>query len=486
MKESKLLSFLQRLSAWEMNHFIEFVNSPFFNKHHRVRRMAQYFAETHPEFLPDQVNKTVVGTYTFEGPFEEQALSDVMTYLTRLVEKFLAVRRFMADEFEPDFHLLKELGDRGMEKAWKKQWRRMQKKTYPPEPGFWHQRHLMESEQLQAEFRWGGRISGQHMYPLIHSLDTYYLTTRLRYACAHLNRQKLLKEKGPLPGMELILKLVNTIQEDSPSPGEGNISLLKVYRKIYHLLQYPDQHVSFAETQEYLMNHSQALSHANQKEVFAYLMNFCIQHINQGMHDYRQILFDLYIWQLDKGILLEEGYLSPWDVKNMVSLGLKMKAFDWVEQFLDGAEEQIKPEHRTQAITYNLAMLRYEQQRPREVMRLLRHTEFSDPFYQLGAKALLIKIYYEGLDLEALFSLLDTFEAYLKRPRLLSAYQRELYLNFVRLVRRLARFKGRIEGGYQLVKRQQLERLEERIRNQKAVAQQDWLRNKCKELLEIV
>ncbi|MEM7369547.1 MAG: hypothetical protein AAF587_13170 [Bacteroidota bacterium] len=481
MKDSKLFSFLRLLTAWEMNHLLDFVHSPFFNKHHRVKRMADYLADAHPEFASEQLSRASLGAYTFEGQaYSEQALSDVMSYLTRLIEKFLAIRHILADEFDLAYHLLQELGDRGMEKAWRKQWKRMKKMEHRPEAYAWHQQHLLESEHLQAEFRWGGRTSGQHIQPLIHSLDSYYLTTRLRYACAHLNRQKLLRDESQLPGMEWVLALVDAVTTGHTS---DSFQLLEAYRRIFILLQEPARHEHFSHTQDYLIRHHDLLSHANQKELFAYLMNFCIQHINQGLDRYRGILFDLYQWQLAKGILQEEGHLSPWDVKNMVSLALKMQKFEWVDEFLQKVESLIKPEFRAHAITYNLAMLRYEQKRPREVLRLLRDTEFSDTFYQLGAKTLLIKIYYETPDLEALFSLLDTFEAYLKRPRLLPMYQRELYLRLVRFVRKLARFKGKMLGGYQMVKRSQLTQLTQKVAAQTAVAQQDWLKIKCEEML---
>lgn len=482
MHNSRLLSLLHPLSAWEMNHLIDFIHSPYFNKHKRVIQLADLLGEAHPDFEAASISKEQLSKQIFERDAQKdereqaQAMSDLMTYLTRLVEKYFTVRHFLADDFAPNYHLLEALGETGLQKAWQRQYKRMSKQTTVVEIQDLHRQHVLETSRLQAAFRWGDRTGGKEVGPMIRSLDLYYLTTRLRYACAHLNRQKLLRDDSQLPGMEVVMALVDLMQEE-----KEELPVLGTYKRIFQLLQRPEDHDLFEQTRAYLIDTHHLLPSGILKEVYAYLMNFCIQQINQAKSRYRQILFDLYLWQWEKGILVEEGWLSPWDLKNMVSLALKMKKYSWADQFLAEVGPQLRPEFRDHAIAYNLAMLRYEQEKHPEALRLLRDQEFTDVFYQLGTKVLLIKIYYESHETEALLAFLDSFEAYLRRPRHLSAFQRDLYLKLVRYTRRLLRLY--IKSTYQAVKKQQVQQVIMKIQAAKPIAQVEWLVQKCQELL---
>ena len=61
----------------------------------------------------------------------------------------------------------------------------------------------------------------------------------------------------------------------------------------------------------------------------------------------------------------------------------------------------------------------------------LREVEFSDIFFALDAKMMLLKIYFDNGDEEPLNSLITSFKAFLKRNRLISDVMRKTYLNFI-------------------------------------------------------
>ena len=106
-------------------------------------------------------------------------------------------------------------------------------------------------------------------------------------------------------------------------------------------------------------------------------------------------------------------------------------------------------------------------------MRLLVVVDFKHPVYNLLAKTLLLKIYYELDEYDAMDSLLDSMTTYIRRKDI-ADIRRDNFANIVRYVRQLSRIasgdkkklaelKARIADTSQLTeKRWLLERLGER------------------------
>lgn len=60
--------------------------------------------------------------------------------------------------------------------------------------------------------------------------------------------------------------------------------------------------------------------------------------------------------------------------------------------------------------------------------------EFSDVHYSLGAKELLLRIYYTLGETEAFLSLVFSFRIYLKRNKLITTEVKSAYENFIRYI----------------------------------------------------
>ncbi|MEM1119719.1 MAG: hypothetical protein AAGJ18_04685, partial [Bacteroidota bacterium] len=67
--------------------------------------------------------------------------------------------------------------------------------------------------------------------------------------------------------------------------------------------------------------------------------------------------------------------------------------------------------------------------------------QYSDIFYNLGAKTMLIKIYVETDEKEALLSLIASFTIYLKRNKKIASNIKQTYLNFTSLIYKILKAK---------------------------------------------
>jgi len=107
MHQSKLIVLLKSLSKVELNHFIEFTASPFFNKNSKVNQLLQLLVKAYPRFSPEQTDRKKVYQSLFNDKnIHEQKLRYLSSDLTSLLENFLAYSTFEKDTFSKQHFLL--------------------------------------------------------------------------------------------------------------------------------------------------------------------------------------------------------------------------------------------------------------------------------------------------------------------------------------------------------------------------------------------
>jgi hypothetical protein len=115
-------------------------------------------------------------------------------------------------------------------------------------------------------------------------------------------------------------------------------------------------------------------------------------------------------------------------------------------------------------------------------VQLLREVEFTDIFYNLDAKTMLLKIYFELEKNEAFFSLVAAFKIYLSRNRLISEHNRKLYMNLLTFTSKLYTLKMKYIFRKANVFQVKLKQLKEKVMTL-SVANSRWLIHKTEELI---
>lgn len=467
LSQSKLFRLLGSFTAWEYRHWQDFLASPYHNKHVGLQALAGVLASAVPDMAQVEVS-TLAQAVWGDAPYSERALRDLLAQLTRLTETFLALRSWEAQPQQRDQHLLAALEDRGLTDLHRQIANRSARPLAPPwdEAKLWH-RYTVAASRLRIQARQPRRRPDTQLPTTATALDRWYLLQRLRYGCALLNRQTVLAQESDLALMPALLAYV----ERQPQ-AFADTPLIGAYARLFRL-QESGQAAAFDQTLAFIQSHTPGLPSGSLRELYAYLMNHCIRCINAGEHTYEARLFDLYSQQLDQGILFDAGQLSPWDFKNIVSLGLKMGHYTWVQAFIQDQGASLPLNGRDEALCYNMAMLRHAQGQHQAALHLLRGVTFDDPFYELGARTTLLKIYYERGEDDSLLYHLDAFDHYLRRPRALSPDQRSLYQDLIRFTRRMVYLRTRHAHG--LVPATSLMRLRQRLQQSPGVAQRHWL-----------
>ena len=261
----------------------------------------------------------------------------------------------------------------------------------------------------------------------------------------------------------------------------ARVPAIDMYYRIYLMVIRTDPKFYF-DAFRTLTQHTAHFSLEEKKYIYNYFQNYCIQQINQGETLFLKEIFKLYQSQLEQELLIEDGYLSEWHYKNIVTTGLRLQEMDWVKWFIDHYKDALRPEALDNAYMFNLASYYYATKQLDKVLDLLIRVEYNDLRYNLGARALLLRTYYDLGEIDALFSLADSFKQYLHRNKLMADSRRAGYHNLFRLTRKAAQIRANLDFVNADRNQKELDKLRLDCEETKTIFNKSWLMEKIREL----
>jgi len=474
MKNNKTIKAISLLSSQELHWFQEFVHSPYFNKHENIRKLMDIIVASAPHFSEDDLNKEKVFRKIFpKEKFNPQKLSDLLTYLYRLYEKFLMQLEFENDEAEGKILLLRWYRTKKMDRHF------LNVMNVIRQNGMLDgldETRFMKEYQVETESDLfftakDSRTTDKSIERKTISLDLFYLTAKLKSCCEMLNRQNIVSERYEIRMLDEVKSFVGNhfqLLEDYPH--------ILIYYQILLTLQESNVEEHYTSLVGLLGKHSSRIEKSELRTLYDYAQNYCIKKINSGNTRYLNEIFKLYQSLLKQDLMLDEnGNLSQWDYKNIVTVGTRLKEYAWCEKFLNDYKEKLPPADRDNAFAFNLATLYYSQKNYTRALKLLQDVEFTDVYYSLGARSLLLKAYYEANEFEPLYSLFDSFKIYLKRNKLVSPYQYTVHMNLIKMTKRLANIRSMkgLSREASIVK--ELDKLRKKIEATPEITNLNWL-----------
>ncbi len=436
MLNTKLFVLLQSFSAKERRRFAEFLASPVFNK--REDLILLYDAICHlwsntPQVIAS-LNKEQLHQKAFpKEAFEERQFNHRSSQLSLLAEQFLGWLTYQQDGTLTEYHQLKACVDRSLHKNVKYLSQKMEKKldALPyRNADFYFQQYLYYLTQDQYFTSQKIRKFDKNLLEANTFFDRYFLSRKLALVCAALERKSVFAYQESISLESELLKIIKTNQfNDQPAIAiYGNILLmLKEEKEVSHYqhfrLHFKEFHSFFTPGEIQLF--------------YQFAINYCSRKIRFGDKAYAEEMLQWYQESLAGGYLLENDQISPWAYKNIVKLGLGLRRFAWVETFIREFTPKLPEDKKEDAFHFNLADLYYHRKAYNDALQQLNVLEFSDVHYKLDARIILLKIYYETREFDALHSLISSFRIFLLRHKEITKAVKTPYLNFLSILNRM-------------------------------------------------
>jgi len=454
----------------ERQRFLDFLESPFFNQNKELVKfynaLLPSLQKTNPQTLhEDKVFKKTFGNIPFNTPKFHRISSDLL----KQAERFLAVFKFTLNKSLLAANTLHVFNEKKLitdfPYALKYSQQLHEKSTYR-DSEFYYTQFLIENEHNDYLDFVKKRSDDSNLKEVMHNLDVFYLINKLRCCCAILHYKNV-------NSFDTELILMEEIVHHLRAKSYQDIPVVNSYYIILLTLIESENENHFLSLKKLISNYGEQLPPIVIKEMYLYAIQYCIVKINAGLLQYYQEIFEIYQQCLEGDVLFDRGVIAPGNYKNIITVGLRLHEYKWVENFIKKYNPFLPVNEQENAYTFNMARVFFFQKKYDQVLNLLQQVEYNDVFYMLDAKLTLIKTFYELEENDSLDALLDSFTMLLRRKKLISQQYRNIYTKFAFYVKKMLRYTDKSK----------LKALQLEIHDAKNVADLGWLKEKIDELV---
>jgi hypothetical protein len=468
MREGKLYQAIVQLNGHELNRLHRFILSPFFNRSDAITNLFEWIKADLKQDKKPAITKEELWAICFipDDTYDDGRFRKLQSDLLRLVEEYYAQEVFEVNPIHKAKYLLEAINVKRLESLQTTALKTAQKLIDAQElrpASFYYYQYEIEQSTFDLYRHKAERSEKSNIEEIAINLDRFYLAEKLRYYCTILNHQYLTSSNYKMLFIDEIIQHVE-------QHGYHDVPPIKIYYQILLVYKHPDDRQHYDHLRSLIREYIHLFPEPQVKEILDAAFNYCIQRSNTGNLDFVKELFSLYVESLENKMILVNNQITPWSFKNIVTAGLRLSEFDWVEKFIHEYSLLLDEKHRENAITFNLAQLYFYKKDYLNVIQLLSKVEYDDMTYNLNSKTLLMASYYELDEIEALGSLLDTFRVYLNRNKELPSTRRKHYLNTISIVRKLAKI---IPGDTK-----QIEKLAAEVETTQGVVSKNWILEK--------
>jgi hypothetical protein len=475
MLGSELLDIFKCLTKQDRRELHDFVRSPFHNKREDVVRLFEYLDKYLKEgpsvFSLKKESKNITTVFKKENVFkavfvdvknyDDKQLRYTMSFLLKCIRQFLIYKDLTISELNNEIALNRALRQRGADKIFEKNIQQsflfFENQNLRHADFYFNKYRLqmVEYEYLHRRQR-GGEL---HLQEISDSFDDFFMVEILRLACAMKAHQGISQRTYNLSFLEEVLTKIEK-RDYKPTPS------VFAYYFAYKTLSNNAQSTDFQSLKDFIVEKGSIFPQAEIRDLTLVAINFCIKKLNSGEREYEQQALDLYKNGLKTGSFLESGELSSYTYTNVMLLAVKKGEFEWAEQFLQDFKKYLPARERENLFKYNLAMFYFRRNDYPKAMQLLQEVTLKDVLHNLDARRVLMRIYYELGEYDALDSLLESFRIFLHRQKDLS-YHRQSYLNLIKFVKKLLQTN--------LLDKKEKEILRGQIESTTELTERDWL-----------
>lgn len=279
------------------------------------------------------------------------------------------------------------------------------------------------------------RVGDTNIQVLNDTIDRDFILKKLCCTVVMLNRSKITKVEYNFGLMQLLLDAL----KDSALFDD---LLIKLFYYAYEILAGKQKEHAFWQLNEELLQSNHLISKDVVKILFGVLQNNLklLKSVKTQLH---QQLFNLYDMMITQAYIQDNGKIPVSFYKNVVSIGLELGKFEYVDKFLEEYKNKlIQSELAGDVYAYNKAKFFIYCGKLQNAEKLMKNLHFKDALYKFALKALETMLNYEMKEIEKLDSLMNAFEVALSpnRPPYISEYNTIVNRNFIHCIKKFYRF----------------------------------------------
>ncbi len=460
MYNSKLLDVFRKFDETKVNNFSQYINIYKSKRENATIKLFELINNEFPNFESKKLEKNKAHKYLFPSkPYDEKRMLNIMSDLLRITEEFIAFNYAKQNQLENQYYLLQFYLENDLTKFFESTYKST-KEIIAREPE--------NTELLSFKYK----------------LEWLYIQYQTKYNTRYANLQEVYNTLSDFTTSQK-LKLDSLCKinlfDDISKDFAGNF-LTDFYVSINRLIveQIEDE---YAILKDKIFQHHLKISKYELKMIAIYLINFCIQKINQKEAYFNNELLVWYDFLETHNIILEaNNTISAAIVKNYIAVATHDKQFDRATNFIERFHPYLDENEKEDVYNYNKANILFHQNKLEDALVLLNTAKYKDIFYKIDSKRLYIKLYFELSKenekryFDVMDSTINAFKKYVYTTKEITEQFRERNKNFYKYISKLINLN--------VNEKAKLIVLQEEINKDNACSDKDWLLNKIAEILK--
>ena len=461
MSKSKLGLIIKQLSNKECEIIKDSIQSPLLDgKKHHLILFNEYLKSRKKE---GEIDRNELRSRLFNNSISDAQLRLYMSELFRIISASLVMLHSKNDFNYQDKILISRFKHSDEHKLFDSQFtgglKRLQNHSFRNaeylelkyDLGFQQYAHISSSN----------RTRDLNLQELLDDVDLIFISKKLRQACFAVAHQSVY-------GQEYDYGLLNEILDHVEKFNLLKHPSIRLYYSAYKMLHSPKEATFFNQFKSDIDELKNLFPDTELQGVYRFAINQCIRLINRGQIEYGTIALDLYDEALTSKYLLVDGYLSRFTFKNIAAIAVKIGEFERAEKFSKEYYSSLRKEERNSALNLNQALISYHQKDFDTALTSLQEVDFKDHLFNLAAKVIQMKIYFESDDIDLLDSHLDAMQMYILRKKVIG-YHKTNYKNIIKMTRKLLKIKPGDAS--------EINALKGEIENAEVLTEKKWLLN---------
>ncbi len=432
MRKTLIREGLLGLNKKERQAFLLFMHSPYFKIRSDLVQIADFLLSD-DVLDSDELTKEDVFRVLFpERPFDDQKMRLFLSYLQKKLELFLTIEELQKDSEESSWLLLRAMSARKLNRNFAKKYNFFQRELdgqVRQDWAYFFKKYRVELLNVDGVIATSKKNSIDFQV-LTDSLDSFYLSAKLRHACSAMFYQSVFNQSYEFPMLGDILSVAGQEQF-------LKIPSIAIYYLFIKVMQ-DGVEVDFEKLKNVLFEQKNVLSSHEFREIYTMVLNFYIRKINQNRLEFVPEALSFYKEGLGLGLLLENGFLTMFKYSNIVAMGIQQGELEWVGEFIEKNKALLRKNTRLETYSLNKARLEYQLKHYDQALDLLTEISYNEIFYAITARIIKIKIYWEQGELDMLDHQLHSLKFYLKRKKVVGYHYYKLWTSIINYIRKLA------------------------------------------------
>jgi len=426
--QTKLDQLLDLLNSNELKRFERFVQSPYFNENKTLITLCSLLVPLARKGVEYPEKEEIWNKLHPDKAFSDVKYRRYSSDLYQLAERFLAFELMRERPEQERLLTMQSLNQRSGDQTFKRKMKRLLQTESVRNSDYFFLQYQIEEEEALSLVR--ERKDHENLQEKNHQLDLFYLARKLQIYCEALNAERIYQTEIPIRLASLLVDQM----EGSPYMQEP---LIAAYYKVSLTMTSPDEVLHFDDLENLLDSYSASFSPDERRFLFYAAQNYCIRKANRGQREFVERLFAIY----KKGMEVEAFFVGkelPYpDYNNIVNVAVRLKEFEWAEEFILKYTSYLPEKHQENALSYKLAHLLFEKKEYDKVIEHLAKVRFDDVYSAIGTRWLMLKTYYEQQEYLALETLIVSFRIYLRRATRLEKKRQKHYLQTLRVIKKI-------------------------------------------------